>query len=276
MAPGQGQKDNPNDPRSEESKKKDLIARGDYTPTPAGKATFFLLRGIEPVLQYSILAHGLGTSVLHRVGLRTLPPGLPARTGIALIDGLGLSPYRLVLLGMAVGAAVKQNIWVTALSGEPMPVTGAVAVGLFNAVFNSLSTYAFLTTATSASTEADFPQPALLIGSSLYVVGIVTELVAEIQRKRFKADPNNKGKAYTGGLWSFARHINYGGYTIWRAGYAMVGGGYTLGALVGAFFAWDFTQRAIPILNEYCEKRYGAQWENFKQKTPYQLIPYVY
>ncbi|RYN81036.1 hypothetical protein AA0117_g2514 [Alternaria alternata] len=276
MAPGQGQKGNPNDPRSNASKKKDLIARGDYTPTPLGKATFFILRGIEPVLQYSILAHGLGTSVLHRVGLRTLPPGLPTHTGISLIDGLGLSPYRLVLLGMAVGAAVKQNIWVTALSGEPMPVTGAIAVGVFNAVFNSLSTYAFLTTATSASTEADFPQPALLIGGSLYVVGIMTELIAEVQRKRFKANPDNKGKAYTGGLWSFARHINYGGYTIWRAGYAMVGGGYTLGALVGAFFAWDFTQRAIPILSEYCEKRYGAQWEEFKQKTPYQLIPYIY
>ena len=276
MAPGQGQKGNPNDPRSDASKKKDLIARGDYTPTPLGKATFFILRGIEPVLQYSILAHGLGTSVLHRVGLRTLPPGLPTHTGISLIDGLGLSPYRLVLLGMAVGAAVKQNIWVTALSGEPMPVTGAIAVGVFNAVFNSLSTYAFLTTATSASTEADFPQPALLIGGSLYVVGIMTELIAEVQRKRFKANPDNKGKAYTGGLWSFARHINYGGYTIWRAGYAMVGGGYTLGALVGAFFAWDFTQRAIPILSEYCEKRYEAQWEEFKQKTPYQLIPYIY
>ena len=276
MAPGQGQKGNPNDPRSDASKKKDLVARGDYTPTPLGKATFFILRGIEPVLQYSILAHGLGTSVLHRVGLRTLPPGLPTHTGISLIDGLGLSPYRLVLLGMAVGAAVKQNIWVTALSGEPMPVTGAIAVGVFNAVFNSLSTYAFLATATSASTEADFPQPALLIGGSLYVVGIMTELIAEVQRKRFKANPDNKGKAYTGGLWSFARHINYGGYTIWRAGYAMVGGGYTLGALVGAFFAWDFTQRAIPILSEYCEKRYGAQWEEFKQKTPYQLIPYIY
>jgi protein-S-isoprenylcysteine O-methyltransferase Ste14 len=276
MAPGQGQKGNPNDPRSEESKKKDLIARGDYTPTPAGKATFFFLRAIEPALQYSILAHGLGTSALHRVGLRTLPPGLPTRTGISLIDGLGLSPYRLVLLGMAVGAAVKQNIWVTALSGEPMPVKGAIAVGLFNAAFNSMSTYAFLMSATSASTEADFPQPALLIGGSLYAVGIVTELVAEIQRKRFKADPNNKGKAYTGGLWSFARHINYGGYTIWRAGYAMAGGGYILGALVGAFFAWDFTQRAIPVLNEYCEKRYGTQWEEFKRKTPYQLIPYIY
>lgn len=271
-----GAQDSVHDPRSEESKKRDLIARGDYTPTPAGKAVFFFLRGIEPYLQYSILAHGLGTSLFHRVGLRTLPAGIPAHTGIGFIDGLGLSPYRLVLFGMAVGAAVKQNIWVAALSGEPMPVGGAVAVGAFNAVFNSISTYAFLLSATSASTESDFPQPALLIGSTLYVTGILTELVSEIQRKRFKADPKNKGKAYTGGLWQYARHINYGGYTLWRAGYAIVGGGYTLGAVVGAFFAWDFSTRAIPILNEYCEKRYGAAWEQFEMDTPYRLIPFVY
>ncbi|CAO2647399.1 Nn.00g083210.m01.CDS01 [Neocucurbitaria sp. VM-36] len=269
-------KGNPHDPRSEASKKRDLIARGDYTPTPEGKVTFFLLRGIEPFLQYSILAHGLGTSTLHRLGLRTLPPGLPARTGISLIDGLELSPYRLVLLGMAVGAAVKQNIWVSALSGEPMPVGGAVVVGAFNALFNSLSSYAFLLSATSASTESDFPQSSLIIGSSLYVVGILTELVAEIQRKRFKSDRRNKGKAYTGGLWKFARHINYGGYTLWRTGYAIAGGGYVLGAVVGAFFFADFATRAVPILNEYCEKRYGAAWEKFKQDTPYRLIPYVY
>jgi protein-S-isoprenylcysteine O-methyltransferase Ste14 len=268
--------DSSSDPRSASSKAKDLIARGDYTPTPWGKTTFFLLRSIEPFLQYSILAHGLGTPLLHRFGLRTLPPGLPTNTGISLIDGLQLSPYRLVLFGMALGAAVKQNIWVTALSGEPMPVGGAVAVGAFNAVFNSLSSYAFLLRATSASLESSFPQPALLIGSAMYVVGIVTELVAEVQRKRFKADPANKGKAYTGGLWRFARHVNYGGYTLWRAGYAVAGGGYTMGAIVGAFFFWDFSQRAVPILNEYCEKRYGAAWEKFKRDTPWRLIPFVY
>lgn len=268
--------DSIHDPRAEESKKRDLIARGDYTPTPAGKATFFALRAIEPYLQYSILARGLGTSLIHRVGLRTLPPGLPANTGIGLIDGLGLSPYRLVLFGMAVGAAVKQNIWVAALSGEPMPVSGAIAVGALNAVVNSVNTYAFLLTVTSASTESDFPQSALIIGSTLYIVGLATELISEAQRKRFKSDPNNKGKAYTGGLWQFARHINYGGYTLWRAGYAIAGGGYTLGALVGAFFLWDFSQRAVPILNEYCEKRYGAAWEKFKVDTPYKLIPYLF
>lgn len=265
-----------NDLRSEASKKRDPIPRGDYTPAPAGKATFFLLRAIEPALQYGILAHGIGTPILHRLGIRTLPPGLPAHTGIAAIDSLGLSPYRLVLLGMSIGSAIKQNIWLTLLSGEPMPVVPAIGIGLFNAFFNSISSYAFLISTTSASKESNFPQPALLVGIAMYTVGILTELIAEIQRKRFKSDPKNKGKAYTGGLWQFARHINYGGYTIWRAGYALAGGGWALGVLVGALFFYDFSTRAIPALNEYCEKRYGDAWEKFKQQTPYRLIPFVY
>ncbi|KAF2246131.1 hypothetical protein BU26DRAFT_521611 [Trematosphaeria pertusa] len=265
-----------NDPRSEASKKRDLISRGDYTPTPAGKAVFFLARAADPFLQYGILAHGLGTGFLHRLGVRTLPPGLPAHTGISGIDSLGLSPYRLVLLGMAVGSAVKQNIWVTALSGEPMDIRSAVAIGIFNTVFNSINTYAFLVRATSASTESAFPQSTLIVGSVLYVTGILTELIAEIQRKRFKSDPKNKGKPYTGGLWSFARHINYGAYTIWRAGYAIAGGGWILGALEGAFFFADFATRGVPILNEYCEKRYGEDWVQFKKQTKYRLIPGIY
>ncbi|XP_014559771.1 hypothetical protein COCVIDRAFT_35055 [Bipolaris victoriae FI3] len=250
-----GQRDSIEDPRSEASKREDIVPRGDYRSSPPGKLTFFVLRSLEPVLQYSILAHGFGTSVLHRVGLRTLPSGLPAQT---------------------VGSVVKQNIWVTTLSRDPMTVDAAVAIAMLNAASNSLSTYAFVTSVSSASNEGDFPQPALLIGSTLYVAGLLTELVAEIQRARFKADPNNKGKVCTGGLWSLARHINYGGYMMWRAGYAMAGGGYGLGALVAAFWAWDFSQRAIPVLSEYCEKRYGAQWESYRQKTPYKLNPYVY
>lgn len=267
--------DNQKEPRSETPEKRDLISRGDYTPSPAEKTLFFLLRGIEPILQYSILAHGLGSSLFQRLGLRMLPPGLAAHTGIGLIDSLGLSPTRLVLLGMSIGSAIKQNIWVAALAAEPVPIGNAVSIAAFNAVFNSLSSYTFLLGA-SASTESNFPQPALVLGSALYLVGITTELVSEIQRKQFKSDPKNKGKAYTEGLWQFARHINYGGYTLWRAGYAMAGGGFALGALVGAFFFADFATRAIPILNEYCGKRYGAAWERFKQDTPYQLIPFIY
>ncbi|KAF2021087.1 hypothetical protein BU24DRAFT_14582 [Aaosphaeria arxii CBS 175.79] len=264
------------DPRSEDSKKRDLISRGDKTSTPVGKAAFALLRALDPVFQYSVLKYGVGTGLLHRVGLRTLPPGLPAHTGIALIDGLQLSPYRLVLVGMAVGSAIKHDIWISALSEEPMSIQNAFIIGVFNLVMNSLNSYAFLASITSASQESTFPQPALLVGSALYTTGIFTELIAEIQRKRFKSDPANKGKPYTGGLWSLARHINYGAYTFWRAGYAAAAGGWVWGAVVGAFFFSDFATRAVPILNEYCAKRYGEDWAKFEKQTKWRLIPGVY
>ncbi|KAF2113816.1 hypothetical protein BDV96DRAFT_601282 [Lophiotrema nucula] len=265
-----------NDPRSEASKSRDLISRGDYTPTPVGKALFVVLRSLDPFIQYSILAHGTGTALLHRVGLRTLPQGLPAYTGIELVDQLGLSPYRLILLGMTIGSSLKQNLWVTAISSEPMSVGNAITISLFNTVVNGINQYAFLLAATSASKESDFPQPSLIVGSVLYSIGLLTELISEAQRKRFKSDPKNKGKPYTGGLWALARHINYGAYTVWRAGYALAAGGWIWGSIVGAFFFSDFATRGVPILNEYCEKRYGEDWQRFKKQTKYRLIPGIY
>lgn len=262
------------DPRSEASKARDFISRGDHTPTPGGKTLFVLLRSLDPFLQYSILAHGFGTSIFHRIGLRTLPASTAARTGVALIDNIGLSPYRLVLLAMTVGSAVKQNIWVTSLSAEPMVIKNALIVSALNTAENCINNYAFLLSATSF--DSTFPQPELIVGSTLYITGLLTELVAEVQRRRFKTDPKNKGKPYTGGLWSFARHINYGAYTIWRAGYAMAAGGWIFGAIIGAVCFADFATRSVPILNEYCEKKYGADWENFKSQTKYRLIPGIY
>ncbi|KAF2204415.1 hypothetical protein GQ43DRAFT_437927 [Delitschia confertaspora ATCC 74209] len=266
-----------NDPRSEASKAQDLISRGDYSGSPVGRAVFFLVRSLDPFIQYSILAHGAGSAVLHRVGLHVLPSGPAAQTGIAAIDNLGLSPYRLILLGMAVGGVVKQNIWVTTIGVEPMPVRPAITIGFFNAFFDSLNSY-LLITSTSAvlRNESDLTHAPIVLGSGLYLVGILTELISEVQRKRFKADPKNKGKPYTGGLWSFARHINYGGYTLWRAGAALAGGGWIWGAIVGTFIFHDFATRSVPILNEYCEVRYGEAWEKFKKQTQWRLIPLIY
>ncbi|KAF2276398.1 uncharacterized protein EI97DRAFT_38179 [Westerdykella ornata] len=264
------------DLRSAASRAQDLITRGEYRINPVGTTLFVLLRSLDPLLQYSILAHGAGTALLHRVGLRTLPPGLPTHTGYPIIDNLGLSPYRLILLGMAVGSAFKHDIWAVAIGAEPMSPQVALVVSVFNTLVNSINSYAFLLSVSSASAQSTFPQPSLIVGSALYVTGILIELIAEVQRKRFKADPKNKGKPYTGGLWSFARHINYGAYTIWRAGYGTAAGGWALGILNGAFFFYNFVTRGVPLLNEYCEKRYGADWEAFKRQTKYALIPGIY
>ncbi|KAG9972243.1 hypothetical protein KCU78_g23406, partial [Aureobasidium melanogenum] len=65
-------------------------------------------------------------------------------------------------------------------------------------------------------------------------------------------------------------------YTLWRAGYALAAGGWTWGAIVGAFFSYNFISDGIPELNRYCQERYGEQWQNYRKQTPYKLFPYIY
>ena len=70
------------------------------------------------------------------------------------------------------------------------------------------------------------------MGLGLYTVGIVTEFVSEKQRKVWKDRPDNRGKAYGGGLFGMAMNINYGSYTLSRAGYPMAAGEPVWGAFV--------------------------------------------
>lgn len=59
-------------------------------------------------------------------------------------------------------------------------------------------------------------------GAGLWLVGITFEAVADRQLKRFKADPDNKGKVMDQGLWRYSRHPNYFGETMVWWGIAVV------------------------------------------------------
>ena len=231
---------------------RDLVRRGSRNPAPVGTAVFVGLRSLDSFLQYGILAQGLGSSLLHRLGAGTLPPGAATTTG-TFLDDFGLSAHRLVLLGMATGSAVKQIFWLLVTSQEEFPPSAAIPVSIFNTVFNSLNDLLFTCSLTSAAlSPPDTPIPLpLIVGSVLYVFGILTETISEVQRSNFKKDPKNKGKLYTGGLFKYARHINYTGYSFWRAGYSMAAGGWIWGSAVFALFIWDFSNRAIAILGDY-------------------------
>lgn len=233
----------------------DLIDRGKKGRNNAGTLTFVGLRGIEPYLQYQILKHDLGQPLIQKLGGTTLPRGPPLVTN-TFLDVAGLSPYRTILLAMAVGASLKQNIHHLFINEEQMPPGPAISVGVFNAVFNSINSLLFVCSQTSASVNGEhFPQTPLIVGSSLYVVGIFTELISEAMRSEYKGDTAHTGKIYTGGLFGLSRHINYFGYTLWRTGYALAAGGWIWGAVVASFFTYDFTQRAIPALQQHMERK---------------------
>jgi protein-S-isoprenylcysteine O-methyltransferase Ste14 len=239
----------------------DLIPRGVYRTNLPGILTLVGLRALDPFLQYSILAHDLAAPVLHRLGLQTLPRGLPARTGFALLDGLQLSPFRLVLLAMSAGTSTKQILTLLTVTREEMTPSMGVAVSFVNSLFNSANSVAFTTCLFSASLDSDanFPQAPLLAGAVLYVLGMGVEVVSEAQRASFKTDPKNRGKPYTGGLFGLARHINYGGYAVWRTGYALAAGGWIWGGLVGVMAFWDFATRAVPVLDGYCAEKVSLE-----------------
>lgn len=243
---------------TEEDKRRDFISRGNKNPNPLGTGLFVGLRALDPFLQYGILAQGFGSTVIEKLGGHTLPHG-PSLITNTVLDRLGLSPYRLILLSMAAGSAIKQNLTILTITHEEMPPASSVMVSAFNTVLNSVNDLLFVCSATSASVNGEhFPQTPLLVGSTLYAVGILTEMFSELQRKAFKNKPENKGKVYKGGLFSLSRHINYFGYTLWRSGYALAAGGWTWGAIVGTWFTYDFLTRGIPVLNDYCEDRVGS------------------
>jgi steroid 5-alpha reductase family enzyme len=69
------------------------------------------------------------------------------------------------------------------------------------------------------------------LGLALWLVGFVFEAGGDYQLARFKANPANKGKLLTTGLWMLTRHPNYfGDAVVWWGHFcfALPGGGWTV------------------------------------------------
>jgi protein-S-isoprenylcysteine O-methyltransferase Ste14 len=223
-----------------------------------GVSLFTVLRTLDPFLQYGLLTRhpGLTSFCNHFGGTFATVPGSVAGTLT-----LGLSPYQQLILSMSAGAALKQVFWAVSISQQELPVHHAIIISAFTTAFNCFNTIFSLWSRTSPYTVNDlswtslFQSPTVVIGTAIYTIGILTETISEIQRSRFKSDPANAGKPYSGGLFSLARNINYTGYLLWRIGYALAAGGPIWAVGVGAFFFRNFAADGVPELEKYCEKR---------------------
>ena len=112
------------------------------------------------------------------------------------------------------------------------------------------------------------------IGILLFLVGSYLNTYSEIQRKRFKKDPDNKGKLYTLGLFKLARHINYFGDICWVLGWAIITHNIWSG-LIPISLTLGFIFFFIPQLSSYLEKKYSEEYEDWKNNTK-SLFPYIY
>lgn len=119
-----------------------------------------------------------------------------------------------------------------------------------------------------------------LIGLLLWLLGFSIEVVADAQKSRFNANPENKGKFIQTGLWSRSRHPNYFGEIVLWVGVAVIAlpvlQGWQWVALISPVFVTLLLTRVsgIPLLEKKADQKWGGQadYEAYKKSTPV-LIP---
>lgn len=119
-----------------------------------------------------------------------------------------------------------------------------------------------------------------IMGVAVWVAGFAVEVIADLQKTRFKADPANEGTFIRTGLWAKSRHPNYFGEILLWIGVAIVAApaltGWQWAAMVSPLFVTLLLTKVsgIPLLEEKADERWGGQpdYEQYKRDTPV-LIP---
>ena len=119
-----------------------------------------------------------------------------------------------------------------------------------------------------------------LVGFLIWALGFSIEVIADSQKSRFSANPDNKGKFIQTGLWSRSRHPNYFGEIVLWIGVAVIAipvlQGWQWIALISPVFVTLLLTRVsgVPLLEKKADKKWGGQedYESYKKRTPV-LIP---
>lgn len=130
------------------------------------------------------------------------------------------------------------------------------------------------------STRAGDIDAFAVVGLLIWIVGFSIEAVADAQKRRFRADPANKGRYIRTGLWSWSRHPNYfGEITLWT-GVAIIAlpalQGWQWVTLISPVFVFLLITRVsgVPILEKRADAKWGgeADYRAYKSRTSV-LVP---
>jgi len=120
------------------------------------------------------------------------------------------------------------------------------------------------------------------VGLAVWILGFALEVVADLQKSRFRADTANKGSFISSGLWAISRHPNYfGEITLW-VGIAIIAlpvlRGWQYATLFSPVFVYLLITRAsgVPLLEKKADTKWGGQeaYEEYKRRTPV-LVPFL-
>ncbi len=115
-----------------------------------------------------------------------------------------------------------------------------------------------------------------VVGAVVWLIGFGIEVRADAEKSRFKANPANKGRFISTGLWAWSRHPNYfGEITLW-VGIALIAlpsmGGWRYLTLISPVFVFVLITRisGIPMLERRGTKRWGDEpaYQRYVASTP--------
>ena len=140
--------------------------------------------------------------------------------------------------------------------------------------------WVFLTLAcASAAITSEGVRPlggAALVGALIWAVGFAIEVVADRQKRRFRTDPENRGRFIQSGLWAWSRHPNYFGEIVLWVGVAIIAypelAGWQYVTLVSPLFVYLLLTRVsgIPLLEERAQAKWGEdpEYQAYRNRTP--------
>ena len=119
-----------------------------------------------------------------------------------------------------------------------------------------------------------------VIGLLVWLLGFGIEVIADWQKSRFRAAPENTNKFINVGLWSWSRHPNYFGEIVLWIGVAIIAfpalTGWQLLTLISPVFVTILLTRisGVPLLEARADEKWGgrADYEDYKARTSV-LIP---
>ena len=121
------------------------------------------------------------------------------------------------------------------------------------------------------------------VGAAIWVVGFAVEVIADNQKTAFKADPANKNKFITTGIWARAQHPNYFGEILLWAGVAVMAlpslSGSAMIFLISPVFVAVLLTRisGVPLLRKTAGARWGddPEYQAYLKNTPL-IIPRIF
>lgn len=134
--------------------------------------------------------------------------------------------------------------------------------------------------AAMTSAEETSPGVATFVGVAVWCIGFAIEVTSDAQKRAFRADPTNRGRFITTGLWAWSRHPNYfGEITLW-VGIAVIAApalsGWQYVTLVSPVFVTLLLTRVsgIPLLEARGRRTWGDDddYRDYLARTPV-LVP---